>query len=65
MLLRRPRGREVLRVMEKTAIALGWIALVLMILFITTDVDAHIAYIAYENDWRLIAWLFSRSYPSL
>lgn len=51
--------------MEKTAIALGWIALILMLLFITTDVASHIAYVAYENDWKLIAWLFSPAYPSL
>lgn len=65
MLLRRPRGREVLRMMEKIGIALGWIALILMVLFITTDVATDIAYISYENDWRLIAWLFSPFYPSL
>lgn len=51
--------------MEKIGIALGWIALILMLLFITTDVASHIAYISYENDWRLIAWLFSPAYPSL
>ena len=43
----------------------AWVALLLALLFIYTDVDARIAYIAYEQDWRLLAWLFSSSYPEL
>lgn len=46
-------------------ILFAWIVLLLFLLFITTDIDAYIAYVAYERDWRFIAWLFSRSYPEL
>ena len=49
----------------RTGVAIGWLVLLVFVLFITTDIDAHIAYVAYENDWRFIAWLFSRSYPEL
>lgn len=46
-------------------VALGWIALALFLLFVFTDIDTYIAYVAYERDWHFIAWLFSRSYPEL
>lgn len=49
----------------RTGVAIGFLLLILFLLFITTDIDAYIAYVAYERDWRFIAWLFSRSYPEL
>ena len=44
---------------------IGWVALLLAVLFVYTDVDARMAYIAHENGWHVIAWLFSRAYPDL
>lgn len=49
----------------RLGVLIGWVALLLAVLFIYTDVDARIAYIAHENGWHVIAWLFSGAYPEL